>query len=196
MGQCPGSMAPTGIAICTIFADRKRCLPELSESGWRRRYRKADLQSLVTASGFALTSLDHRGTGLSELGWFIGRLLEERRTQPAFVPELDIIRIRYAARSLDRRVQLGPLGCLVDRRSDQDLIARSRRRCSEPKRKKPRATARGFHLLSEIEVTRPPEFRPFRHPCDPGRSSRTRTRRQQCPPESRSRRFRPDRQRP
>jgi SAM-dependent methyltransferase len=85
-------------------------LPELSESGWRRRYRKADLQSLITGSGFELASVDQRGTGLSELGWFIGRLLEERRGQPTFSPDLDIIRIRYAARSLDRRVQLGPLG--------------------------------------------------------------------------------------
>lgn len=85
-------------------------LPELSESGWRRRYRKADLQSLISHSGFALASTDQRGTGLSELGWFIGRLLEEKRPQPAAGPDLDIIRIRYAARSLDRRVQLGPLG--------------------------------------------------------------------------------------
>ena len=51
-------------------------LPELSESGWRRRYRKSDLEALVTGSGFAMASLDQRGTGLSELGWFIGRLLE------------------------------------------------------------------------------------------------------------------------
>ena len=85
-------------------------LPELSESGWRRRYRKSDLQALVSRSGFTLTSLDRRGTGLSELGWFIGRLLEEKRPHSAASPDLDIIRIRYAARSLDRRLQLGPLG--------------------------------------------------------------------------------------
>lgn len=85
-------------------------LPELSESGWRRRYRKADLQSLIEDAGFTLASTDQRGTGLSELGWFIGRLLEEKRAQPPSGLDLDIIRIRYAARSLDRRVQLGPLG--------------------------------------------------------------------------------------
>ncbi len=85
-------------------------LPELSESGWRRRYRKSDLQALISDSGFALASADRCGTGLSELGWFVGRLLEEKRAQPASRPDLDIIRIRYAARSLDRRVQLGPLG--------------------------------------------------------------------------------------
>jgi len=85
-------------------------LPELSESGWRRRYRKADLQALVAGSGFTLASLDQRGTGLSELGWFIGRLLDERRPHSAASHDLDIIRIRYAARSLDRRLQMGPLG--------------------------------------------------------------------------------------
>lgn len=85
-------------------------LPELSESGWRRRYRKSDLETLLAGSGFSMASVDQRGTGLSELGWFIGRLLEEKRSHPASSPDLDIIRIRYAARSLDRRVQLGPLG--------------------------------------------------------------------------------------
>jgi SAM-dependent methyltransferase len=85
-------------------------LPELSESGWRRRYRRTELQSLVSGSGFSIASLDQRGTGLSELGWFIGRLLEEKWQQPAPSPELDIIRIRYAARTFDRRLQLGPLG--------------------------------------------------------------------------------------
>lgn len=85
-------------------------LPELSESGWRRRYRKEDLQKLIAESGFSLASIDQRGTGLSEFGWFIGRLLDERRPQPASSPDLDIIRLRYVARSLDRRVQLGPLG--------------------------------------------------------------------------------------
>jgi SAM-dependent methyltransferase len=85
-------------------------LPELSESGWRRRYRRADLLALLTDAGFTVSSLDQRGTGLSELGWFIGRLLEEKRAQPASRPDLDIIRIRYSARSLDRRLPLGPLG--------------------------------------------------------------------------------------
>lgn len=85
-------------------------LPELSESGWRRRYRREDLRSLVADSGFTLASLDQRGTGLSEFGWFIGRLLEEKRSQTIPNPDPDIIRLRYAARSLDRRLQLGPLG--------------------------------------------------------------------------------------
>lgn len=85
-------------------------LPELSESGWRRRYRKADLDALIVESGFSLTSVDQRGTGLSELGWFVGRLLDERRPQTTANVDLDIIRIRYAARSLDRRVPFGPLG--------------------------------------------------------------------------------------
>lgn len=85
-------------------------LHELAESGWRRRYRKEDLQKLVSVSGFTPASIDQRGTGLSELGWFIGRLLEEKRTQTNPNPELGIIRLRYAARSLDRRLQLGPLG--------------------------------------------------------------------------------------
>jgi SAM-dependent methyltransferase len=85
-------------------------LPELSESGWRRRYRKADLLTLIEESGFSTKSLDQRGTGLSELGWFIGRLLEEKRAHPASNADLDIIRLRYAARSFDRRVPLGPLG--------------------------------------------------------------------------------------
>lgn len=88
----------------------ERLLPELSESGWRRRYRKPDLQALVIESGFTLASIDQRGTGLSELGWFIGRLLEEKHPQMIANPDLDIIRLRYAARSLDRRLQLGPLG--------------------------------------------------------------------------------------
>ena len=65
---------------------------------------------LVSGSGFAIASLDQRGTGLSELGWFIGRLLEVKRSQSTPSPDLDIIRLRYAARSLDRRLQLGPLG--------------------------------------------------------------------------------------
>lgn len=85
-------------------------LPELAESGWRRRYRKEDLRALITQSGFQMASIDQRGTGLSELGWFIGRLLEEKRAQPSATADLDIIRIRYAARSLDRRDQMGPLG--------------------------------------------------------------------------------------
>jgi SAM-dependent methyltransferase len=85
-------------------------LPELAESGWRRRYRKADLLTLIEGGGFTMSSLDQRGTGLSELGWFIGRLLEEKRGQPASSVDLDIIRIRYAARSFDRRVPMGPLG--------------------------------------------------------------------------------------
>jgi hypothetical protein len=54
--------------------------------------------------------MDQRGTGLSELGWFIGRLLEEKHRTTMVSAELDLIRIRYAARSLDRRVPLGPLG--------------------------------------------------------------------------------------
>lgn len=85
-------------------------LPELAESGWRRRYRRSDLQNLVAESGFELGSVDQRGTGLSELGWFIGRLLEEKRPPVSAGADLDLIRIRYAARSLDRRVPLGPLG--------------------------------------------------------------------------------------
>jgi SAM-dependent methyltransferase len=85
-------------------------LPELGESGWRRRYRKPDLLTLIEEGGFATSSFDQRGTGLSELGWFIGRLLEEKRTHSASNPDLDIIRIRYAARSFDRRVPMGPLG--------------------------------------------------------------------------------------
>lgn len=88
----------------------KVLLPELSESGWRRHYRRTELQMLVSGSGFAIASLDQRGTGLSELGWFIGRLLEVKRSQSTPSPDLDIIRLRYAARSLDRRLQLGPLG--------------------------------------------------------------------------------------
>lgn len=85
-------------------------LPELAESGWRRRYRKSDLVDLLSESGFALGSVDQRGTGLSELGWFIGRLLQEKRAPTNVSADLDLIRIRYAARSLDRRVHLGPLG--------------------------------------------------------------------------------------
>jgi SAM-dependent methyltransferase len=85
-------------------------LPELAESGWRRRYRRSDLETLLTDSGFELASVDQRGTGLSELGWFIGRLLQEKRPPSNMSAELDLIRIRYAARSLDRRVPLGPLG--------------------------------------------------------------------------------------
>lgn len=85
-------------------------LPELAESGWRRRYRKSDLESLLTECGFSLATVDRRGTGLSELGWFVGRLLEEKRGNTMMSAELDLIRIRYAARSLDRRVPLGPLG--------------------------------------------------------------------------------------
>jgi len=85
-------------------------LPELGESGWRRRYRKPDLLTLIEDGGFATASFAQRGTGLSELGWFIGRLLEEKRTHPASNPDLDIIRIRYAARSFDRRLPMGPLG--------------------------------------------------------------------------------------
>jgi SAM-dependent methyltransferase len=85
-------------------------LPELAESGWRRRYRKSDLERLLADCGFSLATVDQRGTGLSELGWFIGRLLEEKRRTTMVSAELDLIRIRYAARSLDRRVPLGPLG--------------------------------------------------------------------------------------
>jgi SAM-dependent methyltransferase len=85
-------------------------LPELAESGWRRRYRKQDLENLVTLSGFSLASLDQRGTGLSEFGWFVGRLLEEKRRQSPAGTGSDIIRMRYRARALDRRAHLGPLG--------------------------------------------------------------------------------------
>lgn len=85
-------------------------LPELSESGWRRRYRRSDLEALLSESGFELGTIDQRGTGLSELGWFIGRLLREKRPPTTVSADLDLIRIRYAARSLDRRVPLGPLG--------------------------------------------------------------------------------------
>ena len=85
-------------------------LPELAESGWRRRYRRSDLEVLLTDSGFRLGSVDQRGTGLSELGWFIARLLQEKRPPTSVSADLDLIRIRYAARSLDRRVPLGPLG--------------------------------------------------------------------------------------
>lgn len=85
-------------------------LPELSESGWRRRYRRADLVELLTDSGFTPGKIDQRGTGLSELSWFIGRLLQEKRPQTTFGADLDLIRIRYSARSLDRRVSLGSLG--------------------------------------------------------------------------------------
>lgn len=85
-------------------------LPELAESGWRRRYRRSDLQALLTGAGFTFESIDQRGTGLSELGWFIGRLLEEKRPPMQNSIDLDLIRIRYAARSLDRRIPLGPLG--------------------------------------------------------------------------------------
>jgi len=85
-------------------------LPELAESGWRRRYRRVDLQNLVAESGFELGSVEQCGTGLSELGWFIGRLLEDKRPPVSVGADLDLIRIRYAARSLDRRVPLGPLG--------------------------------------------------------------------------------------
>ena len=84
-------------------------LPELAESGWRRRFRKSDLEALLAACGFSLITVDQRGTGLSELGWFIGRLLEKQRSTMVGA-DLDLIRIRYAARSLDRRVPLGPLG--------------------------------------------------------------------------------------
>ncbi len=85
-------------------------LPELAESGWRRRYRRADLQSLLTESGFTLGTVHQRGTGLSELGWFIGRLLQEKRPPVSVSAELDLVRIRYAARSLDRRMPMGSLG--------------------------------------------------------------------------------------
>ncbi len=85
-------------------------LPELAESGWRRRYRRTELQALVTGGGFTIASVDQCGSGLSELGWFLGRLLEEKWSQPTPSSELDIIRIRYAARSLDRRLSLGTLG--------------------------------------------------------------------------------------
>jgi SAM-dependent methyltransferase len=85
-------------------------LPELAESGWRRRYRRSDLQALLTESGFTLGTVQRRGTGLSELGWFIGRLLQEKRPQISMSAELDLIRIRYAARSLDRRMPMGSLG--------------------------------------------------------------------------------------
>jgi SAM-dependent methyltransferase len=85
-------------------------LPELAESGWRRRYRRADLETLLTESGFALCTVEQRGTGLSELGWFIGRLLQEKRPPVTVSANLDLIRIRYAARSLDRRVPFGSLG--------------------------------------------------------------------------------------
>ncbi len=85
-------------------------LPELAESGWRRRYRRSDLEALLTESGFELGSVQQRGTGLSELGWFIGRLLQEKRPPTSVSADLDLIRIRYAARSLDRRVPLGSLG--------------------------------------------------------------------------------------
>mgnify|MGYP001226554733 FL=1 len=85
-------------------------LPELAESGWRRRYRKSDLTDLLTDSGFSVGTVDQRGTGLSELGWFIGRLMQEKRAPATVSADLDLIRIRYAARSLDRRVPLGPLG--------------------------------------------------------------------------------------
>ncbi|HET9659283.1 MAG TPA: methyltransferase domain-containing protein [Thermomicrobiales bacterium] len=85
-------------------------LPELAESGWRRRYRRSDLEALLTESGFALGSVEQRGTGLSELGWFIGRLLQEKRPPVSVSANLDLIRIRYTARSLDRRVPLGSLG--------------------------------------------------------------------------------------
>lgn len=85
-------------------------LPELAESGWRRRYRKNDLEALLTDSGFSLATVDQRGTGLSELGWFVGRLLEERHVNTMVSADLDLIRIRFAARSLDRRVPVGPLG--------------------------------------------------------------------------------------
>lgn len=85
-------------------------LPELAESGWRRRYRRSDLQHLLADAGFEFDDVDQRGTGLSELGWFIGRLLEEKRPPAPSSVDLDLIRIRYAARSLDRRIPLGPLG--------------------------------------------------------------------------------------
>lgn len=85
-------------------------LPELAESGWRRRYRRSDLESLLTDCGFTLGAVRQRGTGLSELGWFIGRLLQEKRPQASMSAELDLIRIRYAARSLDRRMPMGSLG--------------------------------------------------------------------------------------
>jgi hypothetical protein len=65
---------------------------------------------LLTESGFALGSVEQRGTGLSELGWFIGRLLQEKRPPVSVSANLDLIRIRYTARSLDRRVPLGSLG--------------------------------------------------------------------------------------
>lgn len=92
------------------LTEAESLLPELAESGWRRRYRKSDLEALLTESGFALGSIDQRGTGLSELGWFIGRLLQEKRPPANVSADLDLIRVRYAARSLDRRVPLGPLG--------------------------------------------------------------------------------------
>jgi SAM-dependent methyltransferase len=85
-------------------------LPELAESGWRRRYRRSDLETLLEASGFTLGAVRQRGTGLSELGWFIGRLLQEKRAPVSMSAELDLIRIRYAARSLDRRMPMGSLG--------------------------------------------------------------------------------------
>lgn len=85
-------------------------LPELAESGWRRRYRKSDLEALLVDSGFQLGSVDQRGTGLSELSWFVGRLLEEKRLPTQLSADPGLVRIRFSARSLDRRVPLGPLG--------------------------------------------------------------------------------------
>lgn len=85
-------------------------LPELAESGWRRRYRRSDLESLLAQHGFELRASDRRGTGLSELGWFVARLLERRSPAPGSEPDLDLIRIRHTARALDRRIPLGPLG--------------------------------------------------------------------------------------
>ncbi len=92
------------------LAASETILPELSESGWRRRYRRTDLEHLLVDSGFELGSVDRRGTGLSELGWFIGRLLEDKRPPHQVSADLDLIRIRYTARALDRRLPLGPLG--------------------------------------------------------------------------------------
>jgi SAM-dependent methyltransferase len=85
-------------------------LPELAETGWRRRYRRSDLEALLEESGFTLGTVRQRGTGLSELGWFIGRLLQEKRPPVSMSAELDLIRIRYAARSFDRRMPMGSLG--------------------------------------------------------------------------------------
>lgn len=87
-----------------------RLIPELSESGWRRHYRDSDLVRLISEGGFALSAMQRSGTGFSEIGWFVGRLMEERvrRTVEPVPPSL--AKTRRAVRSLDRRLPLGRFG--------------------------------------------------------------------------------------